>query len=133
MIILGLLFALLVAVFVICNAKTVTVGFIVWSADIPLGVLIILCVLIGAFLMYVISLIKTLKISSLKKEVEKEKDNLALELESIKTQLEQAKGELEAIKTIPVVTEEPQPVEVVTEEVPAPCDVAEIPAEKENE
>ncbi len=53
---LGLLFALLVAIFAVQNAAAVKITFLLWSAQVPLALVIVGSVVVGAAVMALLSL-----------------------------------------------------------------------------
>lgn len=53
---LGLLFALLVAIFAVQNAAAVKIAFLAWSAQVPLALVILGSVVVGAAVMALLSL-----------------------------------------------------------------------------
>ncbi|MDR0433533.1 MAG: LapA family protein [Gracilibacteraceae bacterium] len=59
--ILAIIIALAVVIFTVQNAATVSVSFILWTADMPLAVVIFCSVLAGALLMFCLALYKTLR------------------------------------------------------------------------
>ncbi|MDR1070478.1 MAG: LapA family protein [Gracilibacteraceae bacterium] len=59
--ILAIIIALAVVIFTVQNAATVSVSFILWTADTPLAVVIFCSVLAGALLMFCLVLYKSLR------------------------------------------------------------------------
>ncbi|MDR1960918.1 MAG: LapA family protein [Gracilibacteraceae bacterium] len=59
--ILAIIIALVVVVFTVQNAETVSVNFILWTEEMPLAVVIFCAVFAGALLMFCLVLYKSLK------------------------------------------------------------------------
>ena len=78
-----LIFTLIVVVFSVMNIQPVVIDFYFAQANVPLILLIIFSILIGALLMYILSSMKYLKATRRIKALEKENERLEQEVKDL--------------------------------------------------
>ncbi|GBF12500.1 lipopolysaccharide assembly LapA domain-containing protein [Tepidibacillus infernus] len=83
-----LFFTLIVVVFAVMNIQPVVIDFYFTQADVPLILMIIFSILIGALFMFILSSMKQIQTTRKMKTLEKENSQLKQELQEIKKQTE---------------------------------------------
>ncbi|TCS84483.1 LapA family protein [Tepidibacillus fermentans] len=87
-VIIFLIFTFIVVIFSVMNIQPVVIDFYFAKANVPLILVIIFSIFIGALLMYILSSMKYLKTTRKVKMLEKENDRLQQELQETKKQME---------------------------------------------
>ncbi|MCI2254436.1 lipopolysaccharide assembly protein LapA domain-containing protein [Domibacillus indicus] len=82
--ILGLIFALVIAVFAVINVNPVTVNYLFGSAQWPLILVILFSVLLGGLAIFMFSLFRTLALKRQRKELVRQNEQLKKELHELK-------------------------------------------------
>ncbi|WP_339062076.1 LapA family protein [Tepidibacillus marianensis] len=88
-VIIFLIFTFIVVIFSVMNIQPVVIDFYFSQADVPLILVIIFSILIGALLMYILSSMKYLKTTRKMKMLEKENGRLQQELQETKKQMKE--------------------------------------------
>jgi lipopolysaccharide assembly protein A len=82
--ILGLIFALIIALFAVINVNPVTVNYAFGSAEWPLILVILFSVLLGGLAIFMFSLFRTLALKRQNKELVRQNEQLKKELHELK-------------------------------------------------